>query len=118
MRWFYLMKDRFELFSKCMSLNEIKNTILSNLKVFGPDNALEYMSLTFKDFFTSQGILHETSCAYTPQQNGVAGAERKHRHLLEVKRSLMLHISVTNPYWLEALLTAWYLINQMPRSLK
>ncbi|XP_071705226.1 uncharacterized protein [Rutidosis leptorrhynchoides] len=32
-------------------------------------------------------IVHQTSCAYTPQENGIA--EIKHRHLLNVPRSLM-----------------------------
>ena len=35
------------------------------------------------------GILHQTSCAYTPQQNGVA--ERKNRHLMETTRTLSIH---------------------------
>ena len=35
---------------------------------------------TFASFMLSRGIIHESSCPHTPQQNGVA--ERKNRHLL------------------------------------
>jgi len=37
----------------------------------------------------SHSILHQTSCAYTPQQNGVA--ERKNRHLVEATRTLLIY---------------------------
>ncbi|CAI8584052.1 unnamed protein product [Vicia faba] len=39
---------------------------------------------------SSNGILDQTSCPHTPQQNGVA--ERKNRHLVETTRTLLLHV--------------------------
>ena len=62
----------------------------------------------------SHGILHQTSCAYTPQQNGVA--ERKNRHLMETTRTLLIHGEVPEHFWGDAILTACYLINRMPSS--
>jgi len=53
----------------------------------------------------SHGILHQTSCACTPQQNGVV--ERKNRHLVETTRTLQR-------FWGDAILSACYLINYMP----
>ncbi|RVW45619.1 Retrovirus-related Pol polyprotein from transposon TNT 1-94 [Vitis vinifera] len=60
------------------------------------------------------GILHQSSCAHTPQQNGVA--ERKNRHLVETARTLLLHSHVPFRFWGDAILTACYLINRMPSS--
>ena len=63
---------------------------------------------------SSNGILHQTSCAYTPQQNGVA--KRKTRHLIETIRTLLLRSNVPFRYWGDAVLMACYLINRMPSS--
>ncbi|RVW87999.1 Retrovirus-related Pol polyprotein from transposon RE2 [Vitis vinifera] len=60
------------------------------------------------------GILHQSSCAHTPQQNGVA--ERKNRHLVETARTILLHSNVPFRFWGDAVLTACYLINRMPSS--
>ncbi|KAA0043032.1 reverse transcriptase [Cucumis melo var. makuwa] len=60
----------------------------------------------------SKGIVHQTSCAYTPQQNGVA--ERKNHHLVEVAHSLMLSTFLPSYLWGDAILTAVHLINRMP----
>jgi len=45
----------------------------------------------------SHGILRQTSCAYTPQQNGVA--KRKNRHLVETTRTILIHGDVPQRFW-------------------
>ncbi|RVX02515.1 Retrovirus-related Pol polyprotein from transposon RE2 [Vitis vinifera] len=74
----------------------------------------EYFSTQFTSFMSHHGILHQSSCAHTPQQNGVA--ERKNRHLVETARTLLLHSHVPFRFWGDAILTACYLINRMPSS--
>ena len=63
---------------------------------------------------SQHGILHQSSCAHTPQQNGVA--ERKNRHLIETAHTLLLHYHVPFRFWGDVVLTACYLINRMPSS--
>jgi len=48
----------------------------------------------------------------TPQQNGVA--ERRNRTLLEMVRSMMAQANLPISYWGDALLTAAYILNQVP----
>jgi len=62
----------------------------------------------------SHGILHQASCAYTPQQNGVA--ERKNRHLVETTRTILINGDVPQRFWGDVVLSACYLINRMPYS--
>jgi len=40
-------------------------------------------------------------------------AERKHRHILDVTRTLMIHMSVSKYLWSDDLLSACYLINRI-----
>lgn len=115
MTWLYLLHDLSEV-SKYFEqfTNEVKSQYSAVIKIFRFDNALEYKTGHFQSLIHSNGILHETSCFRTPQQNGVA--ERKHRHLLEVTRCLMLNMNVPKHFWPEALMTACYLINRQPSS--
>lgn len=75
------------------------------------DNAKELVDGP-KVLCQSKGIIHQTSCSYTPQQNGVV--ERKHRHLLETAMSLSFQSKLPAHYWGECILCACYLINRMP----
>ncbi|MGV7953807.1 hypothetical protein PJO47_29535, partial [Mycobacterium kansasii] len=63
-------------------------------------------------YFSNLGILFQSSCPSTPQQNGVI--ERKHRHLLNVGRALRIDVNLPLGFRGESLLTAAYLINRLP----
>ncbi|BBH05152.1 transposable element gene [Prunus dulcis] len=70
--------------------------------------------LQFKVFLHTHGIVQQLSCPHTPEQNGCV--ERKHRHLVETARTLLVESSVPHSYWVEAFTTAIYLINRLPIS--
>ena len=61
-----------------------------------------------------QEIIYQTSCPYTPQQNGVA--ERKNRHLIETVTTLLIEFHVPVHFLGDAVLSSCYLINKMPSS--
>ena len=63
------------------------------MRIFQSDNAHEYFHTSLSQFFDDHGIIHQSSCPHTPQQNGVA--ERKMRHLLEVTCALKFHTRVS-----------------------
>ena len=89
-----------------------QNQFGATAKKFRLDNAPDYFNSRVSSFFESICIVHESSCPYTPEQNGVA--ERKIGHLMDVIRSLIFTAHAPNFLWSEAVLTATYLINRLP----
>ena len=77
------------------------------------DNGTEFFCL--KNLFADCGIVFQTSCVSTPQQNG--RVERKHRHILNVARALRFQASLPLDFRGECILTAGYLINRTPSTL-
>lgn len=51
---------------------------------------------------------------YTPQQKGVA--ERANRTIVEKARTMLLDAKLSKEYWAEAVNTAVYLINRIPKK--
>ncbi|XP_074342061.1 uncharacterized protein LOC141679463 [Apium graveolens] len=76
------------------------------------DNAPKLCQGLMKELFLQQGIFHQTTCRYTPQQNGAV--ERKHRHLLEIGRALFFQSKIPKKYWSESILCAAYILNRIP----
>jgi hypothetical protein len=70
------------------------------------------MNREFDEYLSSFGIIHQTTCPSTFEQNGLA--ERKNMHILDVTRSLMFAMNVPKYLWSEAVMTLAYLINRMP----
>lgn len=93
-------------------LQLVKVQFKSTIQCFRSDNAYELGSSTAsQQFFTDNGILHQTTIPHTPQQNGVV--ERKHKHLLEVSRALIFQSKLPLRFWGECVLTATYIINRI-----
>ncbi|GKA66475.1 ty1-copia retrotransposon protein [Tanacetum coccineum] len=62
------------------------------------------------------GIRHEFTAPYSPQQNGIA--ERKNRTLKEMVTAMLISSGMSQDMWGEAILTATYLLNKIPRKEK
>jgi hypothetical protein len=90
----------------------LKNQFRVSIKGIRTNNARDYFNKILSPYFEKEGIIHQSSCVNTPQQNGLA--ERKNRHLLETTRALLFQHQVRKHYWGEAVLTSTYLINRIP----
>jgi transposase InsO family protein len=62
-------------------------------------------------FLEKEGIKHEFSSPYTPQQNGVV--ERKNRTLLDMARTMLDEYKTPDRFWAEAINTTCYSINRL-----
>ena len=80
--WIFLLRQKCDV---CVSLqffmNFTRNQFGKTAKIVRTDNGTEFINSLCEQLFKQLGIIHQTTCVYTPQQNGVA--ERKHRHILE-----------------------------------
>ena len=83
--WLYLLPDKEKVAQHLREFfSMIEHQFSKKVKTLGSDNGTEFLCLT--SYFQEHGIIHETLCVHTPQQNG--RAERKHRHILNVARAL------------------------------
>ena len=109
------MKHRYDFFGIYTAFRALVKTQHSAvIKCFRCDLGGEYTSNQFCELLTLDGTLHQTSCTDTPEQNGVA--ERKHRHIVETARSILLSAYVPSVFWDEAVLTIVHIINRIPSS--
>ncbi|KAJ9548782.1 LOW QUALITY PROTEIN: hypothetical protein OSB04_021325 [Centaurea solstitialis] len=112
--WVFLLIDKMEVYKMFLSFFAmIDRQFSAKVQVVRSDNGTEFNCL--KDYFTTNGILFQTSCVGTPQQNG--RVERKHRHILNVARALRFQGNLPIDFWGECILGAGYLINRTPSSL-
>lgn len=111
--WVYLIKFKSEAKSILQSfILMIHTQFESKIKQIKSDNGLEFH---MPEFYKSHGIIHQKSCVYTPQQNGVV--EQKQQHLITVARALLLQASLPKKFWGDVVLTAAHLIYRIPSPL-
>lgn len=114
--WLYLLRSKDEAILHIHSyLSMIKIQFDKSVKVFRSDNGLHFCNALSRKLFDGLGIIHQTICVGSTQQNGIV--ERKHRHLLEAARALKLQLVILDRYWDHCVLIVRYLINIMPSKL-
>nr|GLL37723.1 uncharacterized protein LOC109182622 [Ipomoea trifida] len=89
----------------------VENQFGSSVKCIRSDNGCEF---NMDEFFSQKGIVHQTSCTYTPQQNSRVGI--KHGHLLSTIRALRFQANLPEIFWGECILHATYIINKLPSA--
>lgn len=111
--WVYLLPDKTVVSSLLQEfIIHIQNQFGTVIKTLRTDNETEFFNNSVSTFLKRLGIVHQSSCAYSPQQNGLV--ERKHRHLLNCARALRFHAGLPIIFWGDCILTAAYLINRTP----
>jgi hypothetical protein len=111
--WLYPLRNKSEVLSCFTKFKTLVEKLFScPIKQLQTNNGGEYTSMAFKHFTDHHGILHRFTCPHTSEQNGIS--ERKHRHITETGMSLLAQSHLAPHYWVDAFLTAVYLINRLP----
>jgi hypothetical protein len=71
----------------------------------------EFENLQVEEYLEEEGIKHEFSAPYTPQQNGVV--EKKNRTLIDMARTMLGEFKTPERFWSEAVNTACHAINRV-----
>ena len=123
-RYFVIFKDDFSKFRvintirhKSEVFQHFKNFCLKLKKETGnevctlrTDQGTEYKNLIFDEFLLKNGIKHELSVVYTPEQNG--SSEKENRTIVETARTMIHSKSLNINLWAEAVNTAVYIVNR------
>jgi len=95
--WLYLMQSKSQTFTRLSNfLSLIRNQFDKFVHRIHKNNGREFFTSDCITLLSTHGILHESSCIYTLQQNEVV--ERKHRHLLEVAHALKYQASIPEEF--------------------
>ncbi|GKB87100.1 ribonuclease H-like domain-containing protein [Tanacetum coccineum] len=113
--WVYPLHRKSDAQSKLLHFRAfVKTQFNREIKAFQCDHGGEFDNNSLHELFATNGIQFCFSCPRTSQQNGKS--ERMIRTINNVVRSLLFQARLPLEYWVEALLTAAYLLNILPST--
>jgi transposase InsO family protein len=108
----------FFVYDKSQVQEKVKIFIRRAQKEFGlpikkvrSDNRTEFKNTQVEEFLDEEGIKHEFSTPYIPQQNSVV--ERKNRTLIDMARIMLDEYKMSDLFWCDAVNTACHAINRL-----
>jgi transposase InsO family protein len=110
--WVFFLQEKSqtqEILKKILRWTQ--NEFGLRIKKIISDNWTEFNNSQIEGFLKEEGMKHEFSSPYTPQQNSVV--ERKNRTLLDMTRTMLDEYKSSDRFWAEAISTACYSINRL-----
>jgi transposase InsO family protein len=96
--WVLFLQDKSETqVTLKRFLKRAQNEFELKVKNIRSDNGSEFKNLQVEEFLEEEGIKHEFSTPYTPQQNGVV--ERKNRTLIDMARMMLGEFKTLKRFW-------------------
>jgi hypothetical protein len=92
-------------------LRRAQNEFELKVKKIRIDNGSEFKNLQVEEFLEEEGIKHEFSAPYTPQQNGAV--ERKDKMLIDMARTVLGEYKTPERFWSEAENIARHALNRL-----
>ena len=92
----------------------IKNIFKKPIKYIRTDNGTEFFNNKFNDFYLNNGIIHQSTVPYNPQQNG--RVERLHGTLIRNTEAMLTDAKLHHKFWEDAVATANYIHNRLPHK--
>nr|GEW65087.1 retrovirus-related Pol polyprotein from transposon TNT 1-94 [Tanacetum cinerariifolium] len=82
-------------------INQVQRNLKAQILTIRTDNVTEFKNEKLQPFYAKLGIVHQTSIARTPQQNGVV--ERQNRTLIEAARTMLIFSKTLKFLWAKAI---------------
>jgi transposase InsO family protein len=110
--WVFFLQEKLQTQETLKKfLRRAQNEFRLRIRKFRSDNGTEFKNSQIEGFFDEEGIKHEFSSPYTPQQTRVV--ERKNRTLLDMARTMLDEYKTPDQFWAEAINIACYSISRL-----
>lgn len=114
-RTVYFLKNKSEVVSKLQEFLQFVKTLTGfNVKILRSDNGSEFNNFQVSEVLKKQGIRHQKTVPYSPEQNGCV--EREMRTVVEAARTMIHARNLPIKLWAEAVNTAVYVLNRSGTS--
>jgi hypothetical protein len=113
--WVEIVSKKSDSFSRLKKWKlEVEHETDLKLQYLKSDGGKEFGSNEFKEWLTSEGVVHEVSAPYEHEQNGLA--ERCIQNVSQRAMCQLFGADMSQGFWPYAVETAVYLINQSPTT--
>jgi transposase InsO family protein len=110
--WVFFLQDKSEPQEVLKKfLRRTQNEFDVKLNKIRSDNGTEFKNTQVEGFLDEEGIMHEFSAPYTPQQNGEA--KKKNHTLIEMARTILEKYKTSDRFWAEEINTTYHETNRL-----